>query len=234
MGPAEDLGFDAATDTVWFIFQDHWAEHIQGFSIAENSHHPDLILTDPDEDMIYSVTFSVTGYTPGSMVYVYEFGDLEGGYLDEGGGFAFGRYRCRYIQKEMDDPWPSEYTFPQDTWTSDPPLTVEDAPRWLAVDDGDASTLPEKFTVSQNYPNPFNPVTEIRFTLPQADEVTFTIYNVLGQTVLTYTRDFQQPGTYGLTWNGIDSRGVPVSSGIYLYSLKTSDHKVTKKMTLLR
>lgn len=234
MAPAQDLGFDALEDTVWFIFQDHWAEHIQGFSIAENSHHPDLILTDPDEDLVYSVTFSITGYTPGSMVYVYEFGNITDGYMQEGGGFAYGRYRCRYIQKGRTEPWPAEYVFPQDTWTTDPPLTVEDPPAWLEVEEGDGAALPKSFTVSQNYPNPFNPVTEIRFTLPQADEVTFTIYNVLGQTVLTYKRNFQQPGTYGLTWNGTDAKGLPVASGIYLYNLKTSRHQVTKKMTLLR
>lgn len=232
MSPATTLGFDASTDTVWFIFQDHWAEHIQGFSIAENSHHPDLVLSDPDGDMVYSVTFTVTGYTPGSAVYTYEFGNITDGYFQEGGGFAYGRYRCRYIQKGKFEAWPTEYDFPQDTWTSDPPLTVEDSPAWVAVEE--VANLPTEFTVSQNYPNPFNPVTEIKFTLPEADLITFTVYNVLGQEVLTYKRNFNGPGTYGLKWNGSDNRGVPVASGIYLYRLETSKQSVTKKMMLLR
>ncbi|MFQ6607365.1 MAG: carbohydrate-binding module family 20 domain-containing protein [Fidelibacterota bacterium] len=234
MSSAANLGFDATEDTVWLLFKDEWAEHIQGFSIADNSHHPDLILTDPDSDGIFSVTFSVTGYTPYSMVYVYEFGDNVGGYLQEGGGFDYGRYRCRYIQPASIDPisWPSAFTFPQDTWTTDPPLTVETPPDLGAADD--PVNIPSEFKVSQNYPNPFNPSTEIRFSLPEADKVTFTIYNIMGQKVTVYKRDFPAPGNYGLKWNGTDHHGVPAASGVYFYELKTSKHSVVKKMTLLR
>ncbi len=233
MDPAVSLGFDAAEDTVWMIIQDSWAAYLQDYDYAD-MHHPDLILTDPNSDMVYEVTFPITGYTPYSWVYTYEFGDAVGGYLQEGGGFDYGRYRCRYIQPVTIHPptWPTSYTFPPDTWTSDPPLVVEDPPT-LSVDENNGY-LPTKFTVSQNFPNPFNPITNIRFTLPEADDVTFTIYNVMGQAVVTYKRHFPGAGNYGLQWNGNDSQGIQVSSGIYIYELKTSKHRSIKKMTLLR
>ncbi|MBN2413567.1 right-handed parallel beta-helix repeat-containing protein, partial [candidate division KSB1 bacterium] len=47
------------------------------------------------------------------------------------------------------------------------------------------TSLPEKFYISQNYPNPFNPVTHIDYTLRQKDRVELTVYNLLGEKIVT-------------------------------------------------
>lgn len=230
--------FDPATDTLWLLIKDPIVAHLQNY-FPESARFDDLKLNDEGldgdataGDMIYTVTVTFTGKTPYSMVYVYEF-EGPSNSMQEGGGFAFGRFRCRFIQPAGPGPvWPDAYTFPQDTWTTDPPLTVETPPDMkLGISD---EILPKEFSLSQNYPNPFNPVTEVKFTLPEAGNISFTIYNILGQAVVTYQREFTRPGTYGLRWAGIDQSGKPVPSGVYIYELKTTNHRAVKKMTLLK
>ena len=110
-------------------------------------------------------------------------------------------------------------------------------PRWGVfnnVDVEDENVLPEALTLHQNYPNPFNPSTEIAFTLAERSAVRLTIYNVLGQVVRTLTNDVMAPGTHSFTWDGQNSLGAAVPSGVYLYSLDTGDQVLSKKMTLIK
>lgn len=99
---------------------------------------------------------------------------------------------------------------------------------------------PSTFTLMQNYPNPFNPTTTIQFGLPVAANVTVRIYNVLGQEVATLVDGPQSAGTFQAIWNGRNSAGAPVASGMYFYSLvaKSADGKSSftniKKMLLLK
>ncbi len=236
--------FDPATDTVRIIFQDHWSLYLQGMWIADNYYHPDLVLNDAGTDgdatagdQIYTVTYDITGMTPLYIMYVYEIHGVNA--LSEGGGYDFGRYRIRYIVPEGTNAsnltWPTTWTFPQDTWTTDPPLVVEDPPAAIfTVGVGDEPVVPQEFTVFQNYPNPFNPETEIKFYLSEAGLVKMNIYNILGQKVLSYENEFISKGTYGLRWNGTDNHGQAVSSGVYFYEIVTANHRITKKMTLLK
>ena len=96
--------------------------------------------------------------------------------------------------------------------------------------------MPEEYVLSQNYPNPFNPQTEINYSLPVSGEVRLTVYNLLGQRVVTIVDEIQQAGNYRASWNGHDEFGKSVSSGIYLYNLNVSNGKFseTKKMLLLK
>jgi len=69
--------------------------------------------------------------------------------------------------------------------------------------------------------------------------VTLKVYNILGQEVRTLVDGKQFPGYYSVIWDGKDSRGKEVSSGIYLYQLRVQTKKgdayqETRKMLLLR
>jgi hypothetical protein len=87
--------------------------------------------------------------------------------------------------------------------------------------------LSTDYSLSQNYPNPFNPETTIEFSIPQADQVTFFIYNILGQAVIKETYQLT-PGTYQYQFTGVD-----LPSGLYLYRLTTAaGFSQTKKMIL--
>jgi hypothetical protein len=91
----------------------------------------------------------------------------------------------------------------------------------------------EDFCLFQNYPNPFNPETKIRFTIPATSEVTLKIYNILGKEVRTFEKRYKA-GSHTLTWDGKNSSGEDVASGVYLYKLSAGNHRETRKMVLLR
>ncbi len=95
--------------------------------------------------------------------------------------------------------------------------------------------VPTEYSLSQNYPNPFNPTTIIRFGLPQMDEVTLTIYNMLGQKVITLLNNkSKQAGYHGIAWNGKHQNGNRVASGIYVYHLKTKHFSQSRKMIMIK
>jgi hypothetical protein len=95
-------------------------------------------------------------------------------------------------------------------------------------------TLPRRFSVAQNYPNPFNPVTEIRYELPRASEVSLNVYNLLGQKVRTLVSGYQSAGRYNVSWSGDNDNGIAVSSGVYIYRFEAGDYQRTLKMILMK
>jgi len=86
----------------------------------------------------------------------------------------------------------------------------------------------------QYYPNPFNPETRISYDLPQAGEVSLTIYNSLGSVVRQLVTGHQAAGRHSVTWNARDDAGRRVASGIYIYKLQAGKKIVTRKMLLLQ
>ena len=94
--------------------------------------------------------------------------------------------------------------------------------------------LPNEFCLSQNYPNPFNPTTTIAFVLDRPGNTVVSIYNLLGQQVKTLISEYLSPGQYQIIWDGRNNSGVPVSSGVYFYTLQSGDRFDSKKMLLIR
>jgi len=95
-----------------------------------------------------------------------------------------------------------------------------------------------RFSLEQCYPNPFNSTTAISYQLsavsgPQS-AVSLKIYNIWGQEVRTLVDERQTAGNYQIPWDGEDSLGKGVSSGIYFYRLQVGDFVKTRKMILLR
>jgi hypothetical protein len=98
----------------------------------------------------------------------------------------------------------------------------------------DKQLLPEDFSLSQNYPNPFNPITVIDFALPKNTHVKLAVFNILGQKVTTLINQSLEAGYHSVTWDGIDSDGVEVATGIYFYKIKVGNFEKSKKMLLLK
>ena len=93
---------------------------------------------------------------------------------------------------------------------------------------------PQDFRLYQNYPNPFNADTDVHYDLPIQRDVKLTIHNLLGQTAKVLVDEKQEAGSFSVHWNGIDSFGNKLPSGIYLYKLQAGYWVVTKKMMLLQ
>lgn len=94
--------------------------------------------------------------------------------------------------------------------------------------------VPASFELYQNFPNPFNPETAIGFGVPQQDHVRLRILDLLGREVTVLVDGEKTPGIYRAVWDGRDTRGELVSSGIYLYELKASSFRRVRRMLLLR
>jgi len=88
----------------------------------------------------------------------------------------------------------------------------------LTVKESGAS--PITFSLAQNYPNPFNPSTTIRIGLPKRSTITVRVFNTLGQEICTLFSGEREPGYHDFVWDGRNSAGNAVSSGIYFYSLE--------------
>jgi len=88
--------------------------------------------------------------------------------------------------------------------------------------------------LSNNYPNPFNPSTTIEYEIPKAGYVKIQIYNSIGQLINTIEDDYKNPGKYSIQWNGKNSAGENLSSGIYFYRMSSNGLTLVKKMLLLK
>ncbi len=94
--------------------------------------------------------------------------------------------------------------------------------------------IPQAVTLRQNYPNPFNPNTTIEFSLPKQQKVKLTIYNIRGQVVKTLANGVCEKGIHKVLWEGKNSFGKPVATGVYFYRLEAGGKCFTHKMLMLK
>ena len=92
--------------------------------------------------------------------------------------------------------------------------------------------LVTKSDLMQNYPNPFNPTTTIQYSVSAGmHDVKLVVYDMLGKQVKTLVNQTQAAGKYQIEWDGTDSNGNKVASGLYLYRLVAGDTKISRYMT---
>jgi hypothetical protein len=89
--------------------------------------------------------------------------------------------------------------------------------------------IPDRYELLQNYPNPFNPITTIPFNLPEQSDVLLTVYNILGQKVITLVNENLPAGRYRHDWEIKN-----LASGIYIYRLKANAFVQSRKMVILK
>ncbi len=88
--------------------------------------------------------------------------------------------------------------------------------------------IPSNFVLHPVFPNPFNPATTIRYDIPEQSMVSITIYDILGREVKKLVNDELVSGYHKVIWDGKDSFGIPVSTGMYIYRF-TAFSKESKK-----
>jgi len=89
--------------------------------------------------------------------------------------------------------------------------------------------IPDQFHLYQAFPNPFNPVTTIRYSIPEATNVTLIVFDVLGHQVSVLVDEYKGSGSYTVEFDGTG-----LASGVYYYILKDEKNNQIKKMTLLK
>ena len=90
--------------------------------------------------------------------------------------------------------------------------------------------LPTEYILYQNYPNPFNPRSIIRFSIPNQDRVTLSVYNILGQLVSTLIDD----EVFDVGYYEISFDGGRLASGVYVYSITAGEFTSSRKMVLVK
>jgi flagellar hook assembly protein FlgD len=94
--------------------------------------------------------------------------------------------------------------------------------------------LPVSYSLEQNYPNPFNPTTTIRYGLPENSDVRLIIYDIKGRVVQQYIAEDQAAGWVDMEWNGTNSKGELMSTGVYLCRLEAGSFGKTIKMVFMK
>ncbi len=102
------------------------------------------------------------------------------------------------------------------------------------INDYNKTLINKTFKLYQNYPNPFNPSTSISFYLYKSSMIKIIIYDNLGREVKELVNSFFLAGNHVIKWNGKDSFGNKLSSGVYYYSLFTDKERTVKKMIILK
>jgi hypothetical protein len=89
--------------------------------------------------------------------------------------------------------------------------------------------LPNEFRLFQNYPNPFNPSTVISYSLPHSDFIKVSVYDILGRELEILDEGYKNAGLHRSTFNRSK-----YPSGVYIYSITSSNSILSKKMLLLK
>jgi hypothetical protein len=100
-----------------------------------------------------------------------------------------------------------------------------------------AELLPEGYVLEGNYPNPFNPATTIRFSLANEARVSLVVFDVTGRKITTLVNDRQLAADrHEYLWNGEDTAGRVVASGVYFYRLivNAGESVQTRRMLLIK
>jgi hypothetical protein len=100
---------------------------------------------------------------------------------------------------------------------------------YVGIEDSKAGSIPSNFNLFQNYPNPFNPSTTIRFSIPETQNVTLVVYDILGHLVTTLVAERMEAGWYDVVF---DAAGL--ASGVYFYRIQTESFVSAKQFILLK
>ena len=90
-------------------------------------------------------------------------------------------------------------------------------------------TTPIEYSLEQNYPNPFNPNTTIKYSIPEDGFVKLSVYNLLGEEVITLVNNIQKAGRYEVVLDASK-----FASGVYYYRMESKNFTSIKKMMLIK
>jgi len=92
---------------------------------------------------------------------------------------------------------------------------------------------PTKFKIGA-YPNPFNAQITLKLHLDAPERLTLRILDIQGRERATLAQSEFQAGDYTFQWNGEDSDGIPVNSGVYLFQVIGQQSAAVYKITVIK
>ncbi len=109
-------------------------------------------------------------------------------------------------------------------------------PLQYTIQQEEVETVARTYTTLYNYPNPFNPSTNIVFIIyhNNAGVYQLGVYDLLGNLVYKLGEAYYHPGRYQCTWDGRNTQGKPVGSGVYLLRLSGARVEKISKIILIR
>jgi hypothetical protein len=116
-------------------------------------------------------------------------------------------------------------------------VVINVLPPILSVEKDENPVIPQSQILLNNYPNPFNPYTIISFSVPYDLTNSFVelkIYDINGSLIKTLVSENLPAGNYLTKWEGDNTSGNKISSGVYIYSIRVGDRAVNKKMNLIK
>jgi hypothetical protein len=100
--------------------------------------------------------------------------------------------------------------------------------------DPDQPIIPLSTCLLPNYPNPFNPQTSLVYQLCSPGSVELNIFNAKGQKVRSFQKQHTAAGTYNVIFDGRDTLGRALSSGVYYCTMQAGASSYHHKMVLLK
>lgn len=150
--------------------------------------------------------------------------DPTSGSLAQGDNMMFG---ITFTAGSTPGPETANIVFTHNGPTS-PDTVVAQADILVGIGNGD-ELAPISYALHQNYPNPFNPATAIRYSIPVAERVTLTVYDLRGQEVAVLVNSHQNAGVHEVQFDARD-----LASGVYFYQIKAGSFTSTRKMLLMK
>jgi hypothetical protein len=242
-----DMDSDTDIDIVLAADDLYWYENDGNQSFLEHFIRTDIfdshysvyatdIHNDKDIDILSAASFTDPTSDPGGTSYIIYF-------YENDGNHDFSKYyiahfnelvNVNFLDMDMDDNIDILYAIPTRVYPFVGRLACEIG--WYENIDTttnikiQSTNFPLEFHLGNNYPNPFNPKTTISYLLPKASRVDISIYNILGQKVITLVAEKQKAGNHNVVLDA--SR---FASGVYFYRLVTDNGIIeTKKMVYMR
>lgn len=96
-----------------------------------------------------------------------------------------------------------------------------------------SETFPVVFALNDIYPNPFHQVATISWSQAFQQDVTISIYDLVGREVTQFVAYSMSAGQHAIFWDGSDSRGHRAPSGVYFLRVATETDQRIAKLVLL-
>ncbi|MBN2357384.1 T9SS type A sorting domain-containing protein [candidate division KSB1 bacterium] len=126
------------------------------------------------------------------------------------------------------------YTFNDPKQSNEPDLkgiTVYGSPPTAVEED---KSIPGGPYLGANYPNPFNQETQLDFLLQQPEHIVISVYDLLGREIITLFNGIKPAGQHRMSWNGKDTQGNDMATGIYFLTLRYQSNVLMQKVALVR